>query len=137
MSDNLEPDYDFELVAPAQAHGEEIRKLTLRPIRAEDIAACGYPFTVKNARAMQEAPDTTEPEFDFHAPAIIAMTSRLAGVPRSTVAALSGGDLWKLGFKLLELFFISAPAKSSTRASTSPGPGDNRQPLSLASASRN
>lgn len=125
----------FELSAPAQAHGELITKLTLRPVTGADIKACGYPFTFGNFRALEAAPDTAEPDVRFNAPVVIAMISRLAGVPTSTVKSLSGMDIFQLGWVLFGLFFQSPQTKSSNAASTSPGSGDNRPPLSLASAS--
>lgn len=129
----------YQLSAPAQAHGETITELTLRPVKGEDIAACGYPFTITNMMEMSEAdPEKPiDPRIEFNGPALIAMISRLAGVPRSTVASLSGGDVWAIGFRMaFQLFFPSTPATSSSGASTSPGSGDSPPPPSLVSISR-
>lgn len=134
MSDQPEP-VTFDLSVPAQAHGEQITKLRLRPITGEDIAACGYPFTFANFRALEASPETAEPDVKFNAPVVINMVSRLAGVPRSTIAALPAMDIFQLGYVLFGLFFQSPQTRSSAAASTSPGSGDSRPPLSLASTS--
>lgn len=65
---------------PIQAHGEELAELTFREPTAEDIIACGYPLQMSDGAATPIAG------------AVARYISRLAGVPASSVKALSASD---------------------------------------------
>lgn len=68
------------LSKPIEAHGKEIDSLTLREPTAEDVMVCGYPLTIGDGEATPNA-------------AVIGkLIARLAGVPPSTVKAMSMPD---------------------------------------------
>ena len=137
----------FTLSRPTQAHGEEIDTLRLREPNAGDIAATGEPFTITNldelAAAEAGGGGSSMPKFAWNMAATVALISRLADVPRSTVASISQGDLFKLQMVLVGFFLrqfgtetgvgSSSPATGSPPASISPGSGDAIPPVSLRS----
>jgi hypothetical protein len=146
----------FKLSAPVQAHGETIDTLLLRQPTAGDIAASGEPFVIKNLVAMAEAAETDAavmPEFAWNMAAALQLFSRLADVPRSAVAAISMGDLYRLQMEVAGFFMqqfatgsqaasandepLSAQQTGSMPASTSPGSGTAIPPISLRSVGAN
>lgn len=73
------------LSKPIQAHGEKVTKLTLREPTGDDVIACGHPMTFQ-----QVAGETV---MQVNAKAAAKYVSTLAGIPMSSVRAMSGKDL--------------------------------------------
>lgn len=114
----------IKLSHPVQAHGEEIDTLHLREQNAGDLAATGEPFRIKNfadLAAAEERGQAVMPEFDWNMPATVALIARLADVPRSTVAAISMGDLYRVQMELVRFFteqFAAGMARNEPPSST-------------------
>ena len=144
---------EFVLADPIKAHGEEIETLQLREPTAGDlVAAGGDPFVITNMDKLEEG---AAPEFKWDNNVVCNLLSRLADVPRSTILAMTGGDLYRLKFQMTGLFFTQMQrgkdredareerrkarntaseivANGSVIVSTLPGSGDAIRRVSLA-----
>lgn len=97
------PRTEFVLSEAVQAHGETIDTFNYREPTAGDlVAAGGDPFTIVNMERLEEG---QAPEFKWDNNVMANLISRLADVPRSTVLAISGGDLMRLKLQMAGLFF--------------------------------
>ena len=90
------------LTKPIDAHGEQVDRLTFRPLGVEDLVRVGYPIKIGADGTMEPLPDR-----------ISALISRLARVPRSSVAQMDVGDWHKALEVLLGFFGKSVPARIS------------------------
>lgn len=102
----------IKLTEPIQAHGEERSEITLRPPKAADVNACGYPLRLLSGGV------TT-----FDAPAISALIARLGNIPPGSVDHLGMRD-WNACMQEILNFFVDVEARSSSDASTLPTTGN-------------
>jgi Phage tail assembly chaperone proteins, E, or 41 or 14 len=101
------------LVKPCEAYGEKMDKLVFREPTAADVQACGNPFMF-----------TTDGDTKVDTKAVFKMAERLAGVPASTIGALSVRDFNEVQAAVCGFFGTPAvPSTSSTESTTSPGDG--------------
>lgn len=103
---------EVPLTSTVEAHGEKITVLALREPRGKDIRQSGNPFQMVADRNTGEA----NPVFDADASA--RLLSNLAGVPLSTIDALSAADFFSAQLALLDFFGAKTPANGSPPTST-------------------
>lgn len=85
--------HSLTLQRPIQAHGEEVRQLTFRPLTTKDIRSLGMPFGF--GKEGGSTPDT----------AVIARyVVALAGIPSSSVDHLSPPDFLAAMGVVLDFF---------------------------------
>jgi hypothetical protein len=97
---------------PIQAHGEEMRSLTLRAPTGKDIRELGYPSTMLgNGDEMKIATDV-----------VAKYVARLAGIPLPSVDALAAPD-FNACITTVMGFFPPSRKASSTDISSSPDGG--------------
>lgn len=118
------------LSEPIEAHGEELKSLTLRAPRGEDLIAAGYPFRLLKSG---DDADNDDVAIEIVPGAVAKLTARLANIPPSAVKRMSGVDFNACMETVLGFFDLS-PAKTeggesnrplSTDPSTSPGSGSS------------
>ena len=97
------------LSEPIEAHGEEIKSLTLRAPRGEDLIAAGYPFRLLKSG---DDPDSDDVAIEIVPGAVAKLTARLAGIPPSAVRRMSGIDFNACMETVLGFFDLS-PAKTA------------------------
>jgi len=78
---------ELKLSQPIQAHGETVEVLKFRPPRGKDLRVAGLIF---DTSADPTDPSRTLTRFNLQAVANLICT--LAGIPMSSVDALSAGD---------------------------------------------
>ncbi|GAC1040823.1 phage tail assembly protein [Rhizobium sp. No.120] len=88
----LKFNFDYEI----EAHGEQVKELTLREPTGADVIAVGNP--------VQFDPISDPPRVLIDDKRMAAMISRLADVPPSSVAKLKPKDLISLGWFLTPFF---------------------------------
>lgn len=81
------------LTKPISAHGEEITELTLREPTGKDIRVNGYPFTASG-----------DGQIILIGASVCKYISTLAGIPASSVDALSATDFNALGWAVAGFF---------------------------------
>ncbi len=94
------PDTIVQLSKPISAHGEEVTSLTLREPTGKDVKECGVPFGIEGGGVvLQPAPAAK-------------LISRLAGIPSSSVDALSAPDFLTLANTVIGFFSSSREAQT-------------------------
>lgn len=88
----------IELSKPVVAHGEEINSLTLRDPTPEDVMAIGLPSL------LIPSADGESVGVEIRAKVIGQYIVRLAGVPLSTVKALSLADFTRCQGAVMDFF---------------------------------
>ena len=98
MSATLEP-ITVPLSAPAQAHGESITSITIRPPKGSDLVYSGYPILFAGASTQ------------VNAEAVAKLICRLGAVPPPTVDSLPIAD-WNACMEAVLSFFGAAATAS-------------------------
>jgi hypothetical protein len=90
------------LTKPIQAHGQEVKELTLRPPTGGDIRRCGMPYRLVSKT---DGGNATEFDTDVVAKYVVA----LAGVPAPSVDALTPTDFQSCINEVMNFFMPSVP----------------------------
>tara|TARA_R110002110_G_scaffold64634_7_gene178586 strand:+ start:932 stop:1312 length:381 start_codon:yes stop_codon:yes gene_type:complete len=115
----MNPSLTIPLTGDAEAHGEKITSITLRPPVGKDFVTCGYPMImISPDEAMSDTTDQAEMsgagEFRPNAGAIAKLISRLGNVPYSTVSNLNAMDFNACMMGVLSFLGETKPAKPSS-----------------------
>lgn len=96
------PGYTLELTRPVEAHGQQMTKLTFREPTGRDLLTIGNPVIFD--------PISTPPKIIHDERRMNEMMSALAGVPPSSILALTPQD-WITCAWGLTRFFVPIPGR--------------------------
>ena len=104
----MNPSLTIPLTGDAEAHGEKITSITLRPPVGKDFVTCGYPMImISPDEAMSDTTDQAEMSG-------AKLISRLGNVPYSTVSNLNAMDFNACMMGVLSFLGETKPAKPSS-----------------------
>lgn len=95
----------LELINPIVAHGETLTELKFRELTTEDVITCGQPFPI---------PTTDTDEIDVNFQTTKKYIVRLAGIPESSVKAMSPGDFIKASYMVAGFFGYATEGVAKT-----------------------
>lgn len=101
-----------KLSKPIQAHGEEVREITLRPPLAKDVMEIGSP------QLLLPGSDGASVAIEVRAKLIGQYIVRLAGIPLSSVQSMDLPDFMRCQGEIMG--FFGNGAETETESSSSP-----------------